>query len=71
MLPLSRPKKRKASVLQYDQFMTVASELHNGAERNKKLGCVISGMMLQMLDIVKGQEPKNLDDTVDENIDKA
>ena len=51
--------------------MDVASQLRNGCERNGKMGSIVCGMMLQMLDIVKGQDPRNFSDNLDNNLNSA
>ena len=71
MIRLSKRNKKKASVLDYQEFMDVASQLRNGCERNGKMGSIVCGMMLQMLDIVKGQDPRNFSDNLDNNLNSA
>ena len=65
-------RKRKAAVLNYAEFMDVATKLSQASERKKAtFGTLCCGMMLQLLDIANGQDASILDDELDHNLINA
>ena len=61
-------QKRKAESLSYTQLVEITSKLCNASERNKKFGILVSGMMLQLLEIANGNTGTNLGDDLEANM---
>ena len=58
-------------MLSHNEFLEVANQLHNASKRKRKFGVLVSGFMLQMLEIAKGQEASIMDDDLDVNLENS
>ena len=58
-------------MLSHNEFLEVANQLHSASKRKRKFGVMVSGFMLQMLDIAKGQEASIMDDDLDVNLESS
>ena len=64
-------RKRKSHTLSYKELIEITNKLCNASERDKKFGTLVSGMMLQLLEIANGNVAEDLGDTIDENLEKV
>ena len=63
-------RKKASLTLSHNEFMEVANQLHGACERKRKFGVMVSGFMLQMLQVAKGQDAEVLDDEFDSVLEK-